>query len=757
MSIKTLSIALGLFLAVGSGSACSDAAMGSPIVASPVRSGLRVTLRGRLDQLDRLRISASIMTKDGRNQQAFPIPDHDVKSTLGLDLPSDLSGLLTVSVEGIAATRRVLASGSGRINVTPEFAGELLIHLAQTPFDCFPNWTCASPFPGPDTIHAVWAFHENPGWGNQVGVQGPVWAMGDRNRFEQFDGDLWRPLPQLPNILNDLGNGFQINSISQSSASPASDMWIAVSHRPSGRIFQLPAGSPDSETSWREHSVPAQKVWAADANTAWAIARGYLAYWDGTKWNEKTPSGPEFYGIGGTGPSDVWVVGNVVLHGDASALARKADPINSNLGGGPTNMHAVWVDKQTKTVWMVGRLGAILRGEYPYSAPWETIPNPVQIDGDMSYLHDIAGSAADDIWAVGDNGTLLHWNGSQWLAVQSGSSASLRSVSVRARDDVWIGGEGGTVLHWNGRTLENKGGGMPNFTAIWGSSANDIWAVGKRGAIYHFDGTSWQNRSVDTRTNYSGIWGRSASDVWLVGMEIAPPLFKPVVRHFDGKSWQTRSALPSLSGSIWGTKTGSMLIPTRGPGEYLRFDAAHTDSPVYETIQSLADAGETIDAMDGTDAGNIWALGSGLTLAQFTGQSWKKITKLGTFAGFDGLKSLRVLSGREAWIAATGTRSFVYRFKDGQTSTFDMANAKLGAIGGISADALFFGGFENSLAVFDETLSAPKVLYAGDNSVEFRESPQRGIRAMFTPDGRTLWAVGDNGLIMTRPLPEPAL
>jgi hypothetical protein len=85
------------------------------------------------------------------------------------------------------------------------------------------------------------------------------------------------------------------------------------------------------------------------------------------------------------------------------------------------------------------------------------------------------------VWAVGTIGTILHYNGTTWSSVSSGTTQSLRGV--------------------------------------WGTSASDVWAVGGSGTILHYNGTSWLSVTSGTRTQtLFGTWGTSSSNVWAVGV-----------------------------------------------------------------------------------------------------------------------------------------------------------------------------------------------------------------------------------------------
>jgi hypothetical protein len=56
------------------------------------------------------------------------------------------------------------------------------------------------------------------------------------------------------------------------------------------------------------------------------------------------------------------------------------------------------------------------------------------------------GSSGGDVFAVG--GTILHWNGSAWSAVTSGTSTYLYGVWGSSGSDVFTVGGSGLILHY---------------------------------------------------------------------------------------------------------------------------------------------------------------------------------------------------------------------------------------------------------------------------------------------------------------------
>ncbi len=153
---------------------------------------------------------------------------------------------------------------------------------------------------------------------------------------------------------------------------------------------------------------------------------------------------------------------------------------------------------------------------------------------------------------VGQAGTSLGLlNGSFWMPVTSGVSSDLRDVWGASADDVWAVGASGTLLHWRGSswTLVPNGpdGGIPNeLRGVWGSSAHDVWAVGAGGAIVHYDGAIWSIVQSGQSYSLNDVWGRSGTDVWAVGTSGR-------ILHWNGAAWapEASGTLSSLN-ALWG-------------------------------------------------------------------------------------------------------------------------------------------------------------------------------------------------------------
>ncbi len=96
-------------------------------------------------------------------------------------------------------------------------------------------------------------------------------------------------------------------------------------------------------------------------------------------------------------------------------------------------------------------------------------------------LRDAWGLDADDMWAVGEYGTIVHYDGARCSVVESSTDEDLVAVHGRARDDVWCVG-GRQVLHWNGirwRVVFEGPDPIIMLSTIWCAGPDDVFVGGQ--------------------------------------------------------------------------------------------------------------------------------------------------------------------------------------------------------------------------------------------------------------------------------------
>ena len=156
-------------------------------------------------------------------------------------------------------------------------------------------------------------------------------------------------------------------------------------------------------------------------------------------------------------------------------------------------------------------------------------------------LSGLWGSSASDLWAVGDAGTALHYDGQTWSLVPATTTKNLNGVFAPAQGQAVVVGDGGTILRWNGTAFASESSGTTsNLNSVWGTANNYVYAVGDGGTIVRNIGGGWLPMASSTTNNLYRIHGSGADNVWAVGQS---------------------GTVRSLVGSMWTTVTGPGTMP----------------------------------------------------------------------------------------------------------------------------------------------------------------------------------------------------
>ncbi len=271
-------------------------------------------------------------------------------------------------------------------------------------------------------------------------------------------------------------------------------------------------------------------------------------------------------------------------------------------------------------------------------------------------VHSLWGQSKNDIWAVGDAGTITHWDGTAWSTATSGSTDNLLGVWSTgpseaggiefgpsawaigsadllhwqagtwspvdlspgiamaaiwgsAADAIWIVGDSG-IIQWDGTSWSLPTSSPHPLRAVWGTTAKDVWAVGAAGTSLHWNGTSWLGVDTAVTIDLNSVWGSGSSDVWAVG--------QAGIIHWDGTSWSAKSISWSQNAdgqpqvdelaAIWGSGSKDVWAVGKTIGSLAHWDGSHWS---VDTTSPL-DGGSvtTLSAVWGSSKADVWAAGS---------------------------------------------------------------------------------------------------------------------------------------------------
>ena len=310
--------------------------------------------------------------------------------------------------------------------------------------------------------------------------------------------------------------------------------------------------------------------------------------------------------------NDIWAVGQCTIHFDGTQWTAYPAPM---INGDNTSFLGGVVDISPTLAWTAGTVGIGLGGtnqviEQWNGSAWDVVQGPQFGQGDQPSLYAMAGTSADDIWAVGDlladGGNAIfalfeHWDGSTWSAITLATGTPfLNGASADATNDAWAVGYDASIIdedatlaiHWNGTdwspvSTPNVGEGNNVLEGVLALAPNDAWAVGYSTPqpppqetatltlIEHFDGTSWSvipSPNVGPANQYQsnrlfGITANSATDIYAFGSYFASDGSghqMTLLMHWNGMEWTIWPSPNPSNGDFLSDLLWAGVVPSPG-------------------------------------------------------------------------------------------------------------------------------------------------------------------------------------------------
>jgi photosystem II stability/assembly factor-like uncharacterized protein len=327
-------------------------------------------------------------------------------------------------------------------------------------------------------------------WGRSGGE---ILAVGDGGTMLLFNGSAWTLLPQSATRENlravhaaPLGNFVATGWNGTAVRRRTTGSWLLGSAAP--LLFDLASGPGDTR-------------YAVGGNGA--VLRNIGGLWT-TLDVERSQS---LYGAARDN-------GELVVVGDAGTIRRyNGVGWTDESFGARLLLRSIWMDG-SGAGFIVGEQGIVLRRG---GAGGRWVEAPRETD---RFLRHVFGLNASDVYAVGDSGTVLHWNGSAWRLMAVPTDTLLRGVWGSGPSDVFAVGAGGTILRYDGeRWYRMSSPTQVELRAVWGTGPTEVYAVGEFGVVLRFDGARWRRMTSPTRNLLLGFEGRVGGTPTVVGAQ----------------------------------------------------------------------------------------------------------------------------------------------------------------------------------------------------------------------------------------------
>jgi hypothetical protein len=255
------------------------------------------------------------------------------------------------------------------------------------------------------------------------------------------------------------------------------------------------------------------------------------------------------------------------------------------------------------TFYTVGEAGTVIQ----YNGTFVQQVTPTRED-----LHGVFALSPSDIYACGFNGTLIHFNGTNWTTIETPTHEDLFAVWASGANDVFVAGT-------NGRVLDLKSGVWTEYVvvpgqrlrALWGYSHSEVYASGSKGSLYRFDGSAWTRIIVFDNPNFDAevydLWGPAPGSISLVD--------RFDLTWFNG-TWHAIALHPSNGLGLFGFALNQQIVVSNGLTEHLIGNqltsfATQTQEPLFDVWgRSMSDCS---------------AVGRSGSIEHFDGAAWQAL------------------------------------------------------------------------------------------------------------------------------------
>lgn len=372
--------------------------------------------------------------------------------------------------------------------------------------------------------------------------------------------------------------------------------------------------------------------------------------------------------------------------------------------------------------------------------------------------------SASDVWAVGDFGAILHYNGSAWQAVDSGTTEHLRSVWAGSAQDVLVVGDNGKILRSTGAAFSAMTSNTTQaLRGVWGnSSADEVWAVGSGGTLLKLDRASgqWGAVSSPTTNQLNAVWGSAKNRVYIAA-------HGGTVLRYDGTSWAIEMNTNATGFDFLGVGgDGTKVVAVGTGGKIITSTAANTwmnaTSGITSTLSAVfgksgtywvaGDAGVRLRDMGagyamvtgdgdttnlysigGADVADVWAGGDGGLLTNY------KTTPIAAWTPKplnprQMIRSIYGFNSKDVW--AVGAAGQILHYDGtGWTTTASGTIQDLNGIWGASSNDLWAVGNNRTILRYDGRQWASKAL--GSPGLT-------DLQAVWGNSSSVVWIVGTN-------------
>jgi hypothetical protein len=234
-------------------------------------------------------------------------------------------------------------------------------------------------------------------------------------------------------------------------------------------------------------------------------------------------------------------------------------------------------------------------------------------------LHASQSFGASDVFAAGDQGTVLHYDGTSWKPEQTPICEGIQAMWGTSATNLWAVGGEGRVMHRTAAGWQLVDMGTCNFfQSVWGTSATDVWISSTYDGGHTFHGGT-QGFVEVPGVAADSLFGFASDDVWAVD--------SGRILHYDGSAWTSVYEQHVDFEKIWGSDPDHLFVAgfdwDKNTAAVWMFSEATASTPVEKTF-----SGNVTPSVGGSAANDVW-FAEGKQLHHFDGTTWTYVAQPG--------------------------------------------------------------------------------------------------------------------------------
>ncbi len=368
-----------------------------------------------------------------------------------------------------------------------------------------------------------------------------VFAVGDEGEIIHWDGVEWTQSAVFPDyeILTVWGlSSEEVYALGRVSLSGPGvilhwdgDFWTAL-HYFDEALTDIWGDSPDN-------------IYVSTMYEPGAIRR-----WDGSDWTEiYSVEDYWFYSLTGTSEDDICAVGiyGHIAQWDGERWSEQSERFK----GGAHSI--VGLDSDSLAVLTSEKLayGRWLYLLKFYDGDWTSVE--IYEDSEETFHGNeicMWASSRDDFYIGSEGGVILHWDGENSTLMDTGTTRWIRSIWGSSPTDIYAAART-NLLHYDGSEwtpVDTGSATVSSYFDVWGTADDDVWVTGYSRAI-HWDGNEWTEHELNIDGDIPRMWGLSSNNVFVSTLSVIAVghffYYKMELSHWDGNEW-TAVDVPGL-------------------------------------------------------------------------------------------------------------------------------------------------------------------------------------------------------------------